>query len=296
LPRARILENRDDTKLSAGGVVQPFDGQTIRKGTEMSTPHAPSEHSRAGPGRRWPQLAWRLLLAPLVLLASGCASYMSADVTSFHQVPPERRLAGQTFVIEPADDQKESLEFRAYADLVRQGLIGQGLVPASSSAADLGVSIRYWIDEGRSVTYGYPAYGYTSFGPVWGWAPRPGPGGHVHYVWTAAYPMSYGMVGTSYSQSLLYRRELRVDITDRRPDGKGAKLFEGRATSEGETGALAPVMPALVRALFSDFPGPNGATRRVLVDLKQQPAGAAPPANPAGAGVSPLAPPSPQSR
>jgi hypothetical protein len=243
----------------------------------MNTPTAfPLPIARSGPARaawrRVSRLARLLVMAPLMLLAGGCASYLSADVTSFHQLPTGHRFAGRTFAIEPDPEQKDSLEFRAYADLVREALIGHGLVPASGPNADLGVSVRFWIDDGRPVTYGYPAYGYTSFGPVWGWVPRPGPGGHVHYVWTATYPLGYGVVGTNYSRYVLYRRELRVEINDRRADGKGARLFEGSASSEGESGALAPVMPAMVRALFSDFPGPNGVTRRVQVNLAEEPA------------------------
>lgn len=210
-----------------------------------------------------------LALAPFMILVGGCASYMSADVTSFHHLPAGHRFAGQKFIIEPAAEQKDSLEFRAYADLVRQALIRQGLV--FDSAADLAVSMRYSIDSGRPVIYGYPAYGYTSFGPVWGWIPYPAPGGHVHYVWTASYPAGYGVVGSSYSQSVVYRRELRVDITDRRPRGNGAKRFEGSVMSEGQVSALAPVMPTMVRALFSDFPGPNGVTRRVSIRSDDRP-------------------------
>lgn len=208
-----------------------------------------------------------VLLAPFLLLAGGCASYLSADVTSFHQLPPDNRLAGRSFLIEPAAEQKQSLEFRAYADLVRQALIRQGLTAAAGPGADLAVAVAYSLDSGRPVTYGYPAYGYTSFGPVWGWVPHHGPGGQIRYVQAVTYPVGYGVVGTNYSQSVLYRRELRVDVTDRQPGANGAKLFEGRAVSEGEVGALAPVMPALVQALFSDFPGPNGVTRRVSVRL-----------------------------
>ena len=219
-----------------------------------------------------------LALAPLMLLAGGCASYLSADVTSFHQLPGQR-FAGQNFTIEPAAEQKDSLEFRAYADLVRQALIRQGLVFAS--AADLAVSMRYSIDSGRPVINGYPAYGYTSFGPVWGWVPYPAPGGHVHYVRAASYPAGYGVIGSSYSQYVVYRRELRVDITDRRPGGKGAKLFEGSVMSEGGAGALAPVMPAMVRALFSDFPGPNGVTRRISIRSDDTPEAEAPQRQPA---------------
>jgi hypothetical protein len=215
------------------------------------------------------------VLAPLLALAAGCATYMQAQVTSFHQAGPDVRLAGKRFVIAPADAQKESLEFQAYADLVRRALVEQGLVDAGAAggaAADVAVRIRYSIDGGKPVVYGYPAYGYTHYGPVWNWTPYPLPGGGVRYVWTPTYPMTYGVVGTNYAQSMVYRRELNVVIEDRQSGSKApARLYEGTVVTEGGSGSLAPVMPAMVRALFSDFPGRNGVTRIVQVPMGQEP-------------------------
>lgn len=217
------------------------------------------------------RLAALALLAALAGLTGGCATYMSAQVTSFHQLTPDQNLAGKRFVIEPAKEQKDSLEYRAYAGLVSEALVRNGLVDAGEGSADVGVAIHYSIDSGTPVAYSYPTYGYAAFGPVWGWSPYFGSGGHVHYAWTAGYPIGYGVVGTSYGQSILYRRQLRVDITDRRAP---VKLYEGTVVSQGESAALAPVMPAMVRALFSDFPGPKGVSRVVNVRLNEDRAGA----------------------
>jgi heme exporter protein D len=219
-----------------------------------------------------------VLLGALVAATSGCASYLSAQVTSFHQANGNR-LAGRSFVITPTREQAESLEYRAYADLVRDALVRQGLVASTPADAALEVTIRYAIDGGRAVTYGYPTYGYAGYGPAWGWGPYYYPGGYVPYMWPSTYPMSYGVVGASYVQALLYRRELRVEITERRAAGDagaGGRVFEGTVVSEGESASIAPVMPAMVRALFSDFPGPNGVSRLVQVQLGDAlPAGAA---------------------
>lgn len=209
-----------------------------------------------------------VLFLPMLTLAGGCATYMEAQVTSFHQGKQDLRLEGRRFVIEPSAAQKESLEFRTYADLVRDALVGKGLVAAGSGApSELVVRITYTIDGGRTVVHGYPAYGYTHYGPVWTWTPYPVPGGGVRYVWTPTYPMTYGVVGTHYAQSTLYRRELRVVIEERRPEANGQRLYEGTVSSEGGSAALAPVMPAMVRALFADFPGRNGVTRIVQVPI-----------------------------
>ena len=218
---------------------------------------------RAGRLRR---LALAMLVLPMLALAGGCATYLQAQVTSFHQAEPDLRLEGRRFVIEPSDAQKGSLEFQAYADQVRRALAEKGLVPAGTGeASDLVVRLTYTIDGGRTVVHGYPAYGYTHYGPVWTWTPYPVPGGGVRYVWTPTYPMTYGVVGTHYAQSTLYHRELRVVIEERKSGGR--RLYEGTVSSEGGSASLAPVMPAMVRALFSDFPGRNGVTRIVQVPV-----------------------------
>ena len=240
-------------------------------------PHACSRLARTA---RLGRLVVVAIFLPLLAVAGGCASYMQAQVTSFHQGAQDLRLEGKRFVIEPSVAQKDSLEFQAYADLVKRALVGEGLVAAGNGAAsELVVRLNFTIDGGRTMVHGYPAYGYTHYGPVWSWTPYPVPGGGVRYVWTPTYPMTYGVVGTHYAQSTLYRRELHMVIEDRTPGGNGRRLYEGTVVSEGGSASLAPVMPAMVRALFADFPGRNGATRIVQVPIGQaseQPARSSP--------------------
>ncbi|MGE3924845.1 MAG: DUF4136 domain-containing protein [Lautropia sp.] len=232
---------------------------------------------RRGQQWRWAR-AWRvaaLVAAAAAMLGlGGCAAYLNAQVTAFHQA--DRDLAGRRFVIEPSAEQRDSLEFKAYADQVRQALVARGLVDAAGGAADTSVTLRYSIDDGRSVAYSYPGYGYMPFGPSMTLTPYRGRDGVVRYGWAPVYPMAYyGMVGSQYVQAVIYRRELRVELNERGAGGTaggtagtaGTRLYEGTAVSEGESASLAPVMPALITALFADFPGPNGASRIVRVQL-----------------------------
>ena len=246
------------------------------------------------------RLAGLLLLAALL---SGCASTLASRVTTFHA--PDSRFDGRRFALVASPEQAGSLEYRAYADLVRKALVARGLVdvtPAGASAAGIGgsapaeaeltVQLHYRIDDGRAVSVATPAYGYMQAGPVWSMTPYLGPGGRVHYAWAPSWPMSYGMIGQTVSQTLVYRRELRVEIDDARkrntatapatpsvtpatPEGRlssEGRLYEGVAFSEGQSATLAAVMPAMVRALFTDFPGPNGATRIIEVPFDDPPA------------------------
>ena len=99
-----------------------------------------------------------------------------------------------------------------------------------------------------SSTVGRTPSGRLSYGwgydPFWPWASQPITRATTHRLW---------------------RRELRLDI---RVAATGAKVYEGTAVSEGSTDQLNPIMPYLVEALFSDFPGGNGVTRRVDVPIE----------------------------
>lgn len=199
-------------------------------------------------------------LAAVVALLQGCATALDTTVTAFHQ--PEVSWAGKRFAIVPGEGQGDSLEFKSYAALVSRGLQNNGLVPAASGTADVDVRLQYKAAELRPLTYSTPYYGYGAFGPLWG--PYPyyyGP----YYARAPYWPMSYGIIGADTREYRSWRRELKVEIG--RP-GETGRQFEATAVSDGGTSSLVSVMPALVEAIFHDFPGPNGQVRHVQVELR----------------------------
>ncbi len=217
------------------------------------------------------------------LLVSGCASTMSAQVTSFHQLA--NGLQGQRFVITPTAEQSNSLEFESYANLVREALTGKGLIDAGAAAggAELGVSLKYEV-AGRSSGVGHGTRGYAGFGAGSGGFSMGGVGIGI------GFPI--GTFGGG-SDSVIYQRSLDIAIS--RLNGAAAKsigspagqaaetagtagtarVFEARAISEGSSASLAPVMRAMVQAIFQEFPGPSGQTRVVEVPLDAGPGGGA---------------------
>ena len=64
--------------------------------------------------------------------------------------------------------------------------------------------------------------------------------------------------------------ELDVDIVDgpKWRAGKQVSLFEGRASADTSVEDGNTIINPLVDALFSTFPGPNGVTQRVEIELK----------------------------
>jgi hypothetical protein len=63
-----------------------------------------------------------------------------------------------------------------------------------------------------------------------------------------------------------YNRLLKMVI---RPNSdKGQNLYEGEVKSLGRNSNLHEVMPYLVEAFFTNFPGESGSSERVSVEIK----------------------------
>ena len=216
------------------------------------------------------------LAAPAALLAlSACATGFPAQVQRFQAMPAPQ---GQSFAIQSADSAKNgSLEFSQYADLVRRHLVGLGYSEAPSPReATMLVTLDYGVDDGeqrvvarpdpfRHPGYGYGPYGfgsryqpyYSRFGYFgrrrspfyWGWDdPFYGPFGYDR-----GYDIDSYTVYTSY---------LDMDI---RRTADGQSLFEGLAQARSRDDDLPVLVPNLIEAMFTGFPGNSGERVRITV-------------------------------
>ena len=206
------------------------------------------------------------LVAALAVVAvlSGCASgprLIHTDVTSFNEwaaLPPDR-----TYAFARTLEYQRSLEVKSYEDLVRDELALQGfrLVPGAEQAS-LIVTLRPSLVATRVRVR--DRWGASPF-----WAPYGFYGGRG-YGWYGPYG-GYGPFGPpffdgfdDYTVDVLHRK-LEMEIDARSPAGK--RYYEGRVETSGQGESMKTVIPYLVRALFTDFPGNNGQTRRVDVPV-----------------------------
>lgn len=204
----------------------------------------------------------RLVAAVALLLGlAACASPFRADVSRFQsQLPPP---SGQTFAVVADDPQLAGgIEFGQYADLVVRYLAQQGYRPAASAdTADLIVRFNYGVDNGRERVrstgggfgggpYWSPWYGYGRLGYF--------RGGPWHYGWYDPW-FDHGYGIDSYT---VYTSGVEMKI-DRRVDG--ARLFEGKAEAVSRSNKLPYLVPNLVEAMFTGFPGNSGETVRISV-------------------------------
>jgi hypothetical protein len=205
------------------------------------------------------------LAAPAALLMlGGCATGLPTQVSRYQAMPAP---AGQSFVIQSADpDDRGGLEFSRYADLVRRHLIEQGYSEAASpQAATLVVSLDYGVDDGRQqvVTYPSSGFGYGGFGyrPYWS---RFGGYGRFrspfYYGWDD--PFWYRGFGDDVDVYTVYSSFLDMDI---KRSGDGQSVFEGTARARSRTDDLGVLVPNLVEAMFTGFPGNSGETVKITV-------------------------------
>jgi hypothetical protein len=218
--------------------------------------------------------AVKLAIVPLALGAlAACASPVRADVSRFESQLPVPN--GQTFTV-VADDPALAggIEFRHYAQLVADHMAALGYTPVNNpSDAQMIVRFDYGVDNGRervrSTGFRDPFYNsWYSYQPVVYRTPY---GPRVAYVrgyspWGWGWNDSFfGGYNDTYSYTVYTSgMDLKIDRAD------GTRLFEGKAQAASTSNRLQYLVPNLVEAMFTGFPGNSGETVRISVAPENQ--------------------------
>ena len=202
------------------------------------------------------------LVAPVALLGlGGCATGFPAQVSRFQALPSPQ---GQSFVIQAADaEDRGGLEFGQYADLVRRHLLAEGFSEARSAAdATMVVTLDYGVDNGRERVVSTPGFGY-GFGYNRPYFSRFGYFGRRRspFFWGWHDPFWGDPFGDMHSYTI-YTSFLDMDI---RRASDGSAVFEGLAQAQSRTNELPVLVPNLVEAMFTGFPGNSGERVRITV-------------------------------
>lgn len=222
----------------------------------MKTPHLKKLGELTALGRTLKLAAIPLVLASLV----GCATKFNANVNRFQSQLPAP--AGQSFAI-VADDPglAGGLEFAQYARLVEAQMARLGYAPGNPDNATMIVRFDYGVDNGRERIrstggfrdpfwgpwYGFNPYGYGFYGrPFGAWG----------YGWNDPW------MGGGVDSYTVYTSGISLKI-DRKADN--ARLFEGKAEAVSTSNRLPYLVPNLVEAMFTNFPGSSGETVRITV-------------------------------
>jgi hypothetical protein len=200
--------------------------------------------------------------AALLLTLAACASPFRANVSRFQSQLPAP--AGQTFAV-VADDPMMAggIEFGHYADLVEAQMADLGYTPVDDpEQAQLLVRFDYGVDKGRErirssgfshSPYWSPWYGYGRLGYY---------GPYRRSAWGYGWYDPWFDMGPDIQSYTVYTSGIDMKI-DRRADG--VRLFEGKAEALSRSKRLPYLVPNLVEAMFTGFPGNSGETVRISV-------------------------------
>jgi Domain of unknown function (DUF4136) len=212
-------------------------------------------------------------VAPLALLSvSACAQNFNARVNRFQAMPAPQ---GQSFFVK-SDDAKLAggLEFSQYAGLVAQRLTGLGYSAApSADKASLVVTLAYGVDQGKDKIRSTPSFnsfgscfgyydpwcrglGYGSFGSPYAWR-----GGRYAYGFYDPF-----LFGSGFNNDIESYTVFTSDLTMKiEKNGSGERVFEGNAKAMSLNDNLTYLVPNLINAMFTGFPGNSGETVKITV-------------------------------
>lgn len=207
-----------------------------------------------------------------MLALGGCATPgFKADVARFQSQLPMPQ--GQSFRIVAANPALAGgIEFSHYAGMVAGELTRIGYRPAApGEPAELTVAMAYDIDKGEQRLRQTAGFYDPWYGGGFGWGGRGfyrpvivrGPHGR-RFVYGWYDPFAFGGFGAydrveSYT---VFTSGLDLKI-DRSADG--LRLFEGRAEARSTDNDLMQIVPNLVSAMFTGFPGNSGEKVRITV-------------------------------
>ena len=213
--------------------------------------------TKSNPIKRGAKLA---TVAAMALSLAACASPFRADVSRFESQLPAPQ--GQSFFV-VADDPALAggLEFSMYADLVEDEMRRLGYAEAPNpESASLLVRFDYGVDKGRERvrTTGYrdpfysPWYGYNR--PYYRRS-------RLHSAW------GYGYYDPWFGSPEIRSYTVYASGIDMKIDraSTGERLFEGKAQAVSTSNRLQYLVPNLVEAMFTDFPGNSGETVRISI-------------------------------
>lgn len=226
-------------------------------------------------------MRFRPLAAIAVLgLVAACAVPFQSRVVRFNQLVPQ--TAGGTFTVAPRDlDRQGSIEFQMYAQEVSRRLEAEGFRSAAAAeSANFVVTLDYGTNQGRdrietrggfgpSFGYGYGGFGYGGFGR-YGYRRGyygVGYGGFYDPFW-GGFGGFGGFGGWDYPEVYSFTEYTSFVDVDIRRANSGEAIFEGRAETDSRSKDLPRLVPNLVQAMFTGFPGRSGETVRVAIDDK----------------------------
>ncbi|MEI7463859.1 MAG: DUF4136 domain-containing protein [Burkholderiales bacterium] len=193
-----------------------------------------------------------------MLAASGCATQINSDVSTFGSWPADRQP--DTYVFERLPSQQDVPDQERMEDAARGALEAAGFKPApDAQTADVSVLL------GTRVMASY----FSPFDDAIGWGgglyrSRFGHAGFVGFGPGLGRGFGGGFALAADDTLRRYVREVSVLIRDRK---SGNVVYETHASSDGVLPLTPALMVAMFQAALAPFPGTDAKARSVTTPL-----------------------------
>ena len=205
----------------------------------------------------------RILWIIAIALSLGACG-QPVDITAFHTL--SGNLAGKSFEMAPTESQQGSLEWQTYANMVASNLEAKGLRRVGAQGrADYVVFVAHAVGSGRTSVSAMPMFGQTSAGTT---TTTTSYVGRWPVQQTSYTPPTYGVTGYYPVSSTTFGKILKISMMDIKKsvaERTPVTVYEATVTSAGSSASLNRAIPAMVTAMFQDWPGKSGVTRHVEI-------------------------------
>ncbi len=191
------------------------------------------------------------LALAMSFLTVACSSGVGCDVVAYHTLGAPQ---GETVRIVHQDPAITGTpEFNYFASQIRRRLNQLGYRQTGNGTANLIFAIKYDFGEGPAEVARLPKC-FTEYRYVFDEYGSPYYRGLECYTTQVELQSRY-----------IYFLELKI-YSPIEPGDPGEVIYEGMVHSVSLNDNMAQMMPYLIAALFTDFPGESGEVRRVVVD------------------------------
>lgn len=209
-----------------------------------------------------------LLLVPLFLV--GCmgmrAMRVQSQVTAFHTFNQLTGITKYAFV--PLKEQQNSLEWGTYKNQISTELSKYNFIESSVKEASILVIFDYAVGGAIGKIGSMPIFGQTGISSSSTTGTFTTLGNTGTYQQSTSFNPTYGVVGSQTFSYTNYPRLLLLYMVDKNSARqKNGVKYEAKVYSEGSSGEIVAVMPAMIKALFKEFPGKSGTSRFVTLPI-----------------------------
>lgn len=188
-----------------------------------------------------------------IFMMAACSSGVDCDVVAYHTLgaPQGERVR----IVHQNAALTGTPEFNFFASQIRTKLNKLGYGNAGNGAANLVFAIKYDVGEGPTEVARLPKC-FTQYRYL------DDEYGSPYYRGLECYTSQIEL-----QSNYIHFLELKI-YSPIEPGDPGEVIYEGMVHSVSLNDSLAEMMPYLISALFTDFPGESGEVRSVVVDNK----------------------------